>query len=197
MGSTHGGTARRLAPQMPSSACQDFATFLTSAPKTSETVDGMKTAVATGGAAMFSTSTLPVQCSGTAFALSYPLPAYPSGSPIASGMPVPVSALAVETWIKPDTPAGDQIVVDQNGAFRLSIVKGPDAFHWQFMVGGSFTVTSSGPDDLLPEHWQHVVATFGASGAKIFVNGKIVGDAAASLMPPQTSSSLFVGFGFQ
>ena len=186
-----------LAPQMPSSACQDFATFLTSAPKTSETVDGMKTAVATGGAATFSTSTLPVQCSGTAFALSYPLPAYPSGSPIASGMPVPISALAVETWIKPDTPAGDQIVVDQNGAFRLSIVKGPDAFHWQFMVGGSFTVTSSGPDDLLPEHWQHVVATFGASGAKIFVNGKIVGDAAASLMPPQTSSSLFVGCGFQ
>ena len=88
--------------------------------------------------------------SGTAFALSYPLPAYSSASPIASGMPVPVSALAVEAWIKPDTPAGDQIVVNQNGAFRLSIVKGPDAFHWQFMVGGKLTVTSSGPDDLLP-----------------------------------------------
>ena len=41
------------------------------------------------------------------------------------------------------------------------------------------------------------MATFGASGAKIFVNGKIVGDATASLMPPQTSSDLFVGCGFQ
>ena len=171
---------RGRGPEMPATTCQEFTTFLTNAPAPQE---------ATGGAVRFAAGAMPVQCSAP-FVVQYQSP-YKLGP---DGVPASIQETTLEAWIKPDTPATDEIVAEQTGAFRLLIVYVGGSYHWRFEVGANVSVTSTGPNDFFPGQWQHLVTSFGPTGVKISVNGSIIGETSSSAAPVPTGAFL-VGCG--
>ena len=178
-------------PLAPSSACPSFRDFLKNSVKD-------KASAATGGSAGFSSIALPIQCPAPdttsppfAFSLRYPS-LYPS-----SGGTVPqVSETAVEASIKPSEPnLDDQVVLEQVGAYQLLISKSGGKYHWRMVVGGGVSLTSAGPGDFTVDRWQHLVATFGTTGIKFFVDGRLAGSLDATIAPALPSGDLMIGCG--
>jgi YD repeat-containing protein len=153
-------------PQMPAAPCAAFDAFLSSAPDAS---------AATGGAARITSTQLPVGCA-TPAVVQYASPFLSGGTTPAA----PLRAATLELWINPDAPAAEQVVAEQPGAMRLSIVNAGGGWHWRLDYGLAASITSTGPDDLLAGQWQHVVATYGTTGARIFVNGRVVAETAVA-----------------
>jgi hypothetical protein len=145
---------------MPAAGCGAFDRFLTDATAPLE---------ATGGAVNISTATVPVACTAPQF-IDYVSP-YPTGS---TGAAVAIDRTALELWIKPTLPATSGTVVEQRGAFQLSIDNAGGSGHWRFDIGGNISLSSTGPGDFAADQWQHVVASFGFDGARLFVNGRLV-----------------------
>lgn len=131
---------------------------------------------ATGGGAVFNPA--------TPTALQYPSPHLPSGISNA-----PITAIAIETWAKPTSGGAERTVIDQPGAYRLSIVQVSAEDRVQIEITGTkITATSA----LLSGRWAHIVATFGSGNAKLFVNGVEVGSAGIT-GTPIASGDLIIG----
>jgi RHS repeat-associated protein len=131
---------------------------------------------ATGGAAVFNP--------GTPTALPYHSPHLPGGGGTAA-----VPAFSIEAWAKPLIGGGERTLVDQPGAYRLSVIAGNPEDRVQLEVAGTQLSASS---SLPSGRWAHIVATFGSGNAKLFVNGLEVGSAGMG-GSPTASGDLVIG----
>lgn len=92
---------------------------------------------------------------------------------------LPDGALTVEAWIRPGKIGGDQVVVGKSWRreFSLGLAAGVPFFSLRLKEG---PVRVLAPESLQPEEWHHLAAVHDGQRAKLFVNGALVKDAAAT-----------------
>jgi RHS repeat-associated protein len=131
----------------------------------------------TGGSATFSNQPPNV--------LAYASP-HPQSSP-----PATLPEVTIEAWLKPDAASRQEVIAEQPGAYRLLAAVVAGQSRWRLEVAGSAVVTSDEP--IASGRWQYLVATVGAHGARIFVDGRVVGSSTASASAGAPAGNLVIG----
>lgn len=88
--------------------------------------------------------------------------------------------LSVAAWVKPNTLSGDRSIVTENTSWAFKLL----GAELRFTTPGILDHDSSGAA-LVTGEWQHVAVTFqpgAASGAKFYVNGRLVSSTTASAL---------------
>jgi RHS repeat-associated protein len=116
---------------------------------------------------------------------------YPSPHAVSAPGTPQISEVTVEAWLRPTVLEDGRTVVEQSGGYRLVVRKIGTEFHWAFDFGGtSFTSDAA----ITAGSWSYVVATVGAKGGTIFVNGR-GGPLGPAGTPATVNGGLVVGCG--
>jgi RHS repeat-associated protein len=132
----------------------------------------------TGGSVVFTATSTPIT--------------YASPHPMATGgTATPVGEVTIEAWVRPTSAVDGSVIAAQSGAYRLHMKMLDGTPRWSLDVGGVTRVTAT--EDIQVKRWQHLVAAFDASSARIFVNGHVVGSEQFVAPVPTVSGNFVIG----
>ena len=106
---------------------------------------------------------------------------------------LPDGPFTLEAWVKPDRFKGRQGVIAKTEASEYGFFANDGELSFLVHLGGAYVQPKSGATRMRADEWQHIAGVFDGAEIRLYLDGRLVGRAAASGKRTRNALPLVVG----